>query len=132
MRDRISQASEENRTSAAAQAPHAAEIEDLNNKLASEPTPRLAKKYTARIAELQPEHDAFLESDQHAMLTRDTDQVSDMRQELQKLDYQMRDLAPQVTAAYREAGRQFPELETESVTATPAPETATGEAGRPV
>lgn len=96
---------------AAAQAPHAAEIADIQQRL-PDATPRMRKKYEARLAEMQPEHDAFFESDQYALLTRPTPEMDAARAELQRTDYRMRDLAPDVTRAYREASEQFPEGET--------------------
>ena len=96
------------------QAPHAAEIADLQDRL-QDATPRLAKKYEARLAGMLPAHDAFLaDADKMALLTRDTPEIQAMREQLQRTDYQMRDLAPDVTAAYREAAKQFPETQAEA------------------
>ncbi|MGH6714575.1 MAG: hypothetical protein ACREDC_00125 [Bradyrhizobium sp.] len=94
---------------AEAQAPHAAEIADLEQRL-QDTTPRLAKKYQDRLQVLLPERNAFL-SDEFTMgaLTRDTPEIAALREELQQADYKMRDLSPQVTAAYQQAGRMFPE-----------------------
>lgn len=115
LRSRLSEAQTQVRAQAEAQAPHAAEIADLERRL-QDTTPRLAKKYEARLEELRPEHDAFL-ADEEKMgpLLADTPQMAAWRRLLQETDYQMRDLSPQVTAAYREAARQFPEPEPEPV-----------------
>lgn len=96
---------------AEAQAPGHAEIADLERRL-QDTTPRLAKKYEERLAELRPAHDAFL-ADEFTMsaLTRDTAEITRMREDLQAIDYRMRDLAPDVSAAYREAETQFPQPE---------------------
>jgi len=109
LRSQIAMGQESLRQAAEAQAPHAAEIADLEERL-QDTTPRLAKKYEARLAEMTPARDAFL-ADEFTMsaLTRDTPEIASMRQQLQELDYRMRDLAPDVTAAYREAEKQFPE-----------------------
>ena len=109
IRSQLSAETQKLQENAAAQAPHAAEIADLEQRLDAGTTPRLAKKYEERLATMRPDHDAFLQSDQFAMLTRDTDEMADMRQELQKADYRMRDLAPDVGAAYKQAQQQFPE-----------------------
>lgn len=126
LRSQIAMGQESLRQAAEAQAPHAAEIADLEERL-QDTTPRLAKKYEARLAALVPERDAFL-ADEFTMsvLTRDTPEIASMRQQLQELDYRMRDLAPDVTAAYREAEKQFPEEVTPPVAApvNPASEAA--------
>lgn len=110
------------RQAAEDQAPHAAEIADLEERL-QDTTPRLAKKYQARLDALAPERDAFLNDEfTMAALTRDTPQIAAMRQQIQEIDYRMRDLAPDVTAAYREAEKQFPEEGVApSAAATPEP-----------
>ena len=117
LRSQLSAETQKLQENAAAQAPHAAEIADLEQRLDAGTTPRLAKKYEERLATMRPDHDAFLQSDQFAMLTRDTDEMVDMRAELQKADYRMRDLAPDVGAAYKQAQQQFPEAEQAAPTA---------------
>ena len=118
LRSQIAASQQELQERAAAQAPGAAEIADLERRL-EDTTPRLAKKYEARLAELRPVHDAFL-ADEFTMgaLIRDTPEIESMRQDLQAVDYRMRDLAPDVTAAYREAEKQFP-TETQAAGTTP-------------
>ena len=110
LRANIAEAQSGLRQNAEAQAPGAARIEELQRQL-QDTTPRLAKKYEAELADLIPKRDEWLAGDQFAMLTRDTPEISRMRDEMQRADYRMRDLAPQVTAAYREAAQQFPEPE---------------------
>lgn len=128
LREQIAAGQTALRQSAEAQAPHAAEIADLQERL-QDTTPRLAKKYQARLDALIPERDAFV-NDEFTMsaLTRDTPEIAAMRQQLQEIDYRTRDLAPDVSAAYREAARQFPETLEEPAVATPvaapAPEPA--------
>lgn len=108
LRQRIADASEKLRQNAEDQAPHAAEIKDLERRL-EDTTPRLRKKYEARLEEIRPEHDAFL-ADEFKMgaLTRDTPEITELRNQLQQTDYRLRDLSPEVSAAYREADRRFP------------------------
>ena len=111
LRGQIAEAQLELRRQAEAQAPHQAEIADLRERL-EDATPRLAKKYQARLDVLEPERDAFLADDfTMGALTRDTAEIQDLRRRLMETDYQMRDLAPDVTAAYREAAKQFPETQ---------------------
>lgn len=96
------------RQQAEAQAPHAAEIADLEDRL-QDTTPRLAKKYQARLDALRPERDAFLGDDfTMGALTRDTPEISALRQQLMETDYRMRDLSPDVSDAYRQAAAQMP------------------------
>ncbi|MEO6779428.1 MAG: hypothetical protein ABI196_00650 [Bradyrhizobium sp.] len=116
LRQEIAQQQDTLRQAAETQAPHAAEIADLRERL-QDTTPRLAKKYEARLAEMLPDHDAFL-ADEFKMgaLTRDTPEIAALRQEMQAADYRMRDLSPEVTDAYRQATEQMPPA--------PVPETA--------
>ncbi len=83
---------------AEAAAPHADEIAELHAKM-EDATPRLRKKYQARLDELEPERDAFIEE----KTSTDTPDMARVREVLQKADYRMRDLAPDVAKAYREA-----------------------------
>ncbi len=110
LRGQIADAQTEVRRSAEAQAPGAAEIADLRAKL-EDTTPRLAKKYQARLDELLPAYESFLANgDQMALLTRETPEIAAMRKELMEADFRMRDLAPEVSRAYREAAKDFPEV----------------------
>ena len=97
------------RTEAEAQNPRAAEIADLERRLAGM-TPRMEERYGADLrARLADAREAF--ADQFALLTRDTPEIQAMRQELQRVDQGMRDMAPQVSAAYREAEARMPAAE---------------------
>lgn len=108
LRQQIADAADKLRQDAEAQAPHAAEIADLEQRL-QDTTPRLAKKYQARLDALTPERDAFLNDEfTQGALTRDTPEISALRQQLLETDYRMRDLAPDVSAAYREAASRMP------------------------
>lgn len=113
---------ETQREQAEAQAPHADEIADLQARLADEnTTPRLAKKYQARLAEMLPEHDAFIEN----IVSRDSPDMARVRQSLMQADFRMRDLAPDVTAAYQRARAQIgPEPEVASATSEAQPAVA--------
>jgi len=132
LRGQIADAQAELRRGAEAQAPGAAEIADLEDRL-QDTTPRLAKKYQARLDELRPAHDEFMAGDHMAVLTRDTEEIAALRQQLQAADYRMRDLAPDVTAAYREAVSRVPAVE-EAPPAAPveAPVAAPDPAAAPV
>ena len=107
IRQRIADSKEQQRAEVQAAAPGAAEIADLEARL-QDTTPRLAKKYQARLDALRPAYEDYL--DDHATLP-DTPEQMAMRQEMMAVDYQMRDLAPKVSAAYREAAKSFPEPE---------------------
>jgi hypothetical protein len=116
LRQQVADRQAELRQQAAAQAPHAAEIADLQDRV-QDTTPRLAKKYQARLDALIPERDAFLNDDfTMGALTRDTPEIASLRQQLLETDFRMRDLAPDVSAAYRQAAEQMP--------AAPEPEPA--------
>jgi hypothetical protein len=124
LRGQIAEAQDALRRNAEAQAPHQAEIADLQERL-QDATPRLAKKYEARLADLIPARDAFLADDfTMSSLTRDTPEILAMRDGIQAAHERMADLAPEVTAAYREAAKQFPETQAEpepaAVPETPA------------
>jgi hypothetical protein len=101
---------------AIANAPHADEIADLQSKMEGA-TQRLAKKYQARIDELQPEHDSYIED----AVSKDTPDMQRIRAELQKTDYALRDLAPQVSKAYRDARGQMPSAEAPAEAPVAAP-----------
>ena len=119
LRSQIAAGADELRQKAEAQAPHADRIAELQEKL-QDTTPRLAKKYQAELDTLIPQRDAFL-GDEFTMsaLTRDTPEMQAMREELQRTDYRMRDLAPDVTAAYQKVAPQFPEAEQAGVAEAP-------------
>jgi hypothetical protein len=121
LRQQITAAQAELQKNFEAQAPGAAEIADLEARM-QDTTPRLAKKYQARLDELTPDRDAFLaDEDKQAMLTRDTPEIGALRQQLLETDYRMRDLAPNVTEAYRQAAEQMPAADEPAI----APETET-------
>lgn len=124
LRGKITDAQTELQRNAEAQAPGQARIEELQSRLDAGTTTRLAKKYQDELDDLIPKRDAFLESDQFAMLTRPTAEIDQMRDQLQRIDYRMRDLAPDVTAAYRQAAPMFPAPEepAPAAQAAPAPE----------
>lgn len=87
-------------------APHTAQIADLERRIETA-NARMTKIYQARLEPLVAEHDAFVAD----AIRRDTPDMAQVRQELQRNDYQMRDLAPQVSAAYRQASERMPPVE---------------------
>lgn len=91
---------------AEAQAPHADEISDLQNRLETA-TGRRAANYQKRLDALLPERDAFIQD----FLTRDTPDMARVRNDLLQNDYRMRDLAEPVSAAYRQAREKMPPVE---------------------
>lgn len=104
-------------------APHAAEIADLEEKL-KDATPRMAKKYQARLDPLAAERDAYLAEQTQG----DSADMAKVRQQLMQTDYRMRDLAPDVSKAYRDAEEQMPQAEKtqtrEPIAAAEAPPTS--------
>lgn len=109
---------------AEADAPHAAEIESLTAKL-DEASPRMRKKYEARLEAMEAEREAFIEK---AMEGENAD-IAKVREEFQKADYRMRDLGPEVSAAYRQARERSPE---EIASEAPTPADASRETAAPV
>ena len=87
-------------------APHADEIADLQSKL-EDTTPRLAKKYQARLEPLIAERDAYVAD----KTSRDSQDMTKIRERLMETDYAMRDLAPKVSQAYRDAAERMPQAE---------------------
>ena len=119
------------RAEAQAQLPNAAEIANLEGRIAGL-TPRMEERYGA---DLRARLDAAREAsaDQMALLTRDTPEIQALREELQRTDYAMRDLSPQVSAAYREAEARMPAPPAEEAPAVTAaaPEPGTESAAAP-
>lgn len=64
----------------------------------------------------------------HELTTTDTGDMATLRQQLMQADYRMRDLAPDVSAAYRQAAAQMPPEPTPEI-APAAPEAAAQAAG---
>ena len=91
---------------AEATAPGAAEIADLQDRLAGpEAAGRRAANWQRRLDALLPDRDAYI-ADQ---VSRDSPDMARVRQALQENDYRMRDLAEPVSAAYRQAQARMPE-----------------------
>ena len=83
-----------------------AQIADTQARL-EDATGKRAATYRDRLDDLQEQRQAALDDANH-----DTPGMARVRAELQKTDYAMRDLAPQVSAAYREAQSRMPPPET--------------------
>lgn len=118
LREQVATAQDNLRKEAEAQNPNASQIADLQIRIDTM-TPKMEAKYgddlRSRIDDLRS---GF--ADQMEMLTRDTPEITAMRQQMLELDYQMRDLSPDVSAAYREAESRMPVRE-EPAAAEPAP-----------
>jgi len=102
----------------------AAEIARLEARM-EDATPRLRKKYEARIAELEDVRREQVDE----KLAGDSPEMARIRAELQKTDYQLRDLAPMISAAMREAhltvgetAARAPEMEAPRAADVKAPE----------
>ncbi len=114
LRDRLQLAREERHQAVEAAAPHTAEITALEARM-EDATPRLQKKYEDRLEVMRAERDAWLADEENTRpILADTEDMARDRRLLLESDIQMRDLAPQVSAAYREAqGRMPPVVEPE-------------------
>ena len=111
----ITELDETRRQQAVADAPHTQEIADLQAKM-EDATPRLQKKYQARLEPLQEARDAFIEE----KTTGDSADMAKIRKRLMETDYAMRDLSPKVSEAYLTARSQI-EPVTEPAAPTIAP-----------
>lgn len=100
---------EQRQTEAEASAPHADEINDLKEKL-EDANPRKAKIYQDKIDQLTEANDDAIQQAK----AKDTPEMAQIRQRLQDIDYRMRDLAPDVSAAYRSAKEFAPEEGTQT------------------
>lgn len=115
--------SQERQDAAEANAPHNAEIEDLQAKL-EDANPRKAKIYQARLEELTAKNDAWIAE----AIKEDTPDIAGTRAKYQEIDYRMRDMAPDVSSAYREAeSRMPPKVEEAEAAAQPEKEPAMAE-----
>lgn len=82
-----------------------------------------ARLTNAARARLEDARDAL-----HEILTSDTEDMARLRQQRLQADYQLRDLAPEVSAAYRQAAEQMPPFATtERPIAAEPPAAAAGE-----
>lgn len=75
---------------------------------------RNARRYQAEIDEQTAKRDEAL-----AAIKGDTPDMARIRQELLKADFEMRDLAPEVSRAYREAGEAMPRVKEPAPAAVP-------------
>jgi hypothetical protein len=92
------------------------QIEDTQTRL-EDATGKRAATYRNRLTDLQDQREQASET-----ATSDTPDMARIRAELQKTDYQIRDLAPQVSAAYREAESRVPKTEEPIAEPAKAPE----------
>ena len=99
--------SETRRQDAETTAPNADQIADLQTRLQTA-NPRMTKIYQDRLDPLLEARDAYV-ADQ---VSHDSPDMNRVRAALQQNDYRMRDLAPDVSAAYREAQARLPPQET--------------------
>lgn len=94
---------------------------------------RLTKTKASQLESLRDQHEDLTEQSRQ-IATQDTPDMQRVRGELLKNDYRMRDLSPQVSAAYREAQSRMPaeEAPTSSGVAEARPEpVSTGQAESP-
>lgn len=87
-----------------AQLPEAQELQNTINTITGKVAgveDRLTNKARARLEDARDDLDAFLRTD--------TSEMATIRKSLMEADYRMRDLAPDVSAAYREAQKRIPQ-----------------------
>lgn len=94
--------------SAESSAPQNAEIEDLKSKIADAEARGKKTIYTDILEKREAERKEYIDQ-QVAKLNPD---IENVRQTYEKLDNRMRDLAPEVSDAYRKAQEQLPDTET--------------------
>lgn len=100
------------------ESPHAQEdIDALRDKIKGA-NKKNTKIYQARIDEME----AANEEHRANAPTEDTPEMEAIRDQIQQLDYQKRDLAPDVTDAYAKAREQYPEPEEAPETAQEQPQ----------
>ncbi|MBF0561095.1 MAG: hypothetical protein HQL37_03555 [Alphaproteobacteria bacterium] len=113
--------------------PHNQDIDQLQGQLddlqrrADDANPRKAKIYEARMEPLRAQLDELRAANADAIAATTEHDNADMacvRAELMRNDYAMRDLAPEVSAAFREAERRMP-------TEQPVETAPQNDAGRP-
>lgn len=71
---------------------------------------RLTKKQTAQLEELRSKQESLLEESDNVHVS-DSPEMQRIRDELQKVDYAMRDIAPEVSSIYRTAKERMPKDE---------------------
>lgn len=86
--------------------PFARPIADLQVKMETVNN-RTRKIYQERLNDLETQHKEWVQNH----VTYDTPEMAEIRQALQKTDYEMRDLAPEVSAVYRDAESKIPPQE---------------------
>lgn len=118
----ISDFSDRRKTEAEANAPNAKEIADLEDKIKNEPVnARQAGRRQDALDRLKQERDDSISE----AVKIDSPDMARVRRALQQNDFAMRDLAPKIGAAYREAeGRMPPPPAEEAVPAVTKPEVA--------
>lgn len=106
VRTQLETMTEERQKQAEATAPHTEEdIADLKERIQNADNRRKAKIYQNRLNDWMEENEAHI-TEQTA---KDTDEMASIRADLQRADYAKRDLAPEVSRAYRAAQEVMPE-----------------------
>lgn len=98
--------SEKRQQEAEDNAPHNEEIAELQSKL-EDANARKTKIYQAKIDDLTAKNQEFIND----AVSKDTPEIAQVRQRYQEVDYRMRDLAPDVSKAYRTAQEFSPQEE---------------------
>ncbi len=94
---------------------------------------RLTKKQAATLEDLRNQHDTISEEAENTAKA-DTPEMAAARAQLQKADYAIRDIAPDVSSAYREAQNRLPTEEptTAKTEEQPAEEPKVDANGKPI
>lgn len=120
----LDELAEQRRRDAEESAPHGQMIEQIEGRLeAGGLSGRQARQYREQLAEMTEARDRHIAG----ALSEDTPMMAIVRQDLMSADERMRDLAPDVSAAYRAAEERMPVAPPEPVaepTATEAPPVA--------
>lgn len=82
--------------------PFDADIADIQSKI-PDATARMVKKYEERIVELQTKNKEWVDGE----LRKETPEMQTVREQLQAVDYKLRDMAEKISAIHREAEKQF-------------------------
>lgn len=116
IRSKIDELSKQRDEQFEANPPHAEELQGLNDKIESilgkvnSVEGRLTKKQAANLEDLRSQYDAL--NEQAGIASKaDTEEMAAARKQLQETDYAMRDIAPDISKAYREVEGSLPKEE---------------------
>ncbi len=112
--------------------PHADEIQTVNTQIedlldkVNGVEDRLTKRQASKLEDLRSQYDDLSEKSQ-TVAQQDTPEMATLRSQMAQLDYAKRDMAADVSAAYREAQSRIPQEEIKASESIPENETANPE-----